>query len=617
MDPICLFNHFHMRFMPYSVLNFHRWDLNMYDPDTDCPAVARTTTLNEELGQIDYIFSDKTGTLTQNVMLFDRCSVGGTSYGGPMRSTAAPVPVGCEESLATALESGNPRVQEFFRVLGICHTVQVEEIAGRKEYKAQSPDEKALVEAADEAGFTFAGDTTVDLTLKVRGCARPEVYEKLNTIEFDSTRKRMSMILRCPDGTIKVFCKGADNIMLARLAEPDGHDAQTLKRHLTDFSLAGLRTLVITSKTVTEADYDEWRGRFDAAAKLVDNRDDALEELANEMERGLTLVGATAIEDKLQEGVPDAIATLKSAGIKLWVLTGDKLETAIEIGKSCRLLTDEMKPFYIVDGETHEEVETQLLQTKADMDRSMESPNHRPFALVITGPSLMFPLPPSAKELKEVAEDGSGIKWTAPMLERQRKLEDLFLEVSVKCRAVLCCRVSPLQKAKVVTLVKVRKQAICLAIGDGANDVSMIRAAHIGVGISGLEGRQAVLASDFSFSQFRFLKNLLLVHGRWSYFRMTAFLRYFFYKNFAFSCVSLWYGFYNGGSAQAAYDPIFISMFNVLFTSVPIMVRSFLIFVVVHVGHVGCLRLPLDCVRFRHQNVVFNHCFWNCFVPLF
>jgi P-type E1-E2 ATPase len=129
-------------------------------------------------------------------------------------------------------------------------------------------------------------------------------------------------------------------------------------------------------------------------------------------------------------------------------------------------------------------------------------------------------------------------------------LEQKFLEIASQCKAVICCRVTPLQKALVVALMKRSKNAVTLAIGDGANDVSMIKEAHIGVGISGQEGLQAVLASDYSIAQFRYLERLLLVHGRWSYYRMCKFLRYFFYKNFAFTLCHFWFSFFCGFSAQ-------------------------------------------------------------------
>ncbi|KAL0613141.1 Phospholipid-transporting ATPase IC, partial [Plecturocebus cupreus] len=151
-----------------------------------------------------------------------------------------------------------------------------------------------------------------------------------------------------------------------------------------------------------------------------------------------------------------------------------------------------------------------------------------------------------------------------------------FVDLACECSAVICCRVTPKQKAMVVDLVKKYKKAITLAIGDGANDVNMIKTAHIGVGISGQEGMQAVMSSDYSFAQFRYLQRLLLVHGRWSYIRMCKFLRYFFYKNFAFTLVHFWYSFFNGYSAQTAYEDWFITLYNVLYSSLPVLLMGLL-----------------------------------------
>uniref|UniRef100_A0A1I8BWB9 PhoLip_ATPase_C domain-containing protein n=1 Tax=Meloidogyne hapla TaxID=6305 RepID=A0A1I8BWB9_MELHA len=185
--------------------------------------------------------------------------------------------------------------------------------------------------------------------------------------------------------------------------------------------------------------------------------------------------------------------------------------------------------------------------------------------------------PTTSEDLKE----GSGgyalvINGEALVHALKAEHEKTFLEIARNCSSVICCRVTPLQKAKVVELVKRNIKAVTLAIGDGANDVSMIRTAHIGVGISGHEGMQAVLSSDFSIGQFRFLERLLLVHGRQSYLRMCKFLRYFFYKNFAYTLTNFWYSFFSGYSAQTVYDPVLISLYNLLFTALPVLAMGIL-----------------------------------------
>lgn len=228
------------------------------------------------------------------------------------------------------------------------------------------------------------------------------------------------------------------------------------------------------------------------------------------------LIGGTAIEDRLQDGVPDTIALLGRAGIKLWVLTGDKVETAINIGFSCNLLSNEMELILFDLPDATTEDASRLLDrhlktfnlTGSDEELAAARKNHEPpeptHALIIDGESLKLVL---SDEL------------------RQR-----FLILCKQCKSVLCCRVSPAQKAAVVSLVKNGLDVMALSIGDGANDVAMIQEADVGVGIAGEEGRQAVMSSDYAIGQFRYLQRLVLVHGRWSYRRLAEMTANFFYK---------------------------------------------------------------------------------------
>ncbi|RWS09297.1 phospholipid-transporting ATPase ID-like protein, partial [Dinothrombium tinctorium] len=580
------------------------WDEKMYYAPNDTPAKARTTTLNEELGQIEYIFSDKTGTLTQNIMTFNKCSISGRLYGevideisGEPLEIIEDVPSVdfswnvhhersfkfYDPSLIDDVHNKKADVHEFFRILALCHTVMCEEKDGTIEYQAQSPDEAALTSAARNFGFVYRSRTPNSITIEVLG--EVEIYELLAILDFNNVRKRMSVILR-KDGKIFLYCKGADSVIFERLSVNCLDLKNQTIEHLNKFAGDGLRTLCIARRELDENVYEKWRVRHHEAITSLDNREDKVNAVYEEIEQNLVLVGATAIEDKLQDGVPQCIANLAAAGIKLWVLTGDKQETAINIGYSCQLLTDEMVEVFIVEGWEFDEVEGELKRCRETIANVIShnqgatnlstitftngndyhnnlvagnqlSPNNispietmqaEPFggfALVVNGHSLVHALQPS--------------------------MERLFLDVASSCKAVICCRVTPLQKALVVDLVKRHKKAVTLSIGDGANDVSMIKTAHIGVGISGQEGMQAVLASDFSIAQFRFLERLLLVHGRWSYYRMSKFLRYFFYKNFAFTLCHFWYAFFCGFSAQTLYDPAFISFYNVFYTSLPVL----------------------------------------------
>uniref|UniRef100_A0A8K9WUD6 Phospholipid-transporting ATPase n=1 Tax=Oncorhynchus mykiss TaxID=8022 RepID=A0A8K9WUD6_ONCMY len=498
---------------------FINWDRKMFCPQCNTAAEARTTTLNEELGQVEYIFSDKTGTLTQNIMSFSKCSINGHAYACSVAMTSLwldfssfnPLadPDFCyyDNGLLKSVKLGDLHSHEFFRLLSLCHTVMSEEKKeGELMYKAQSPDEGALVTAARNFGFVFRSRTPGTVTVTELG--RPVTYTLLAILDFNNIRKRMSVIVRNPEGRIRLYCKGADTLLFERLHSSNNHLMNITTDHL-NYAGDGLRTLALAYRDLSEEQWEEWSERHRQADRATDCREDRLADIYEYIEQDMMLLGATAIEDKLQEGVPETIAILSLANIKIWVLTGDKQETAVNIGYSCKMLTGDMTEVFIISGNTAHALE-------ADM-------------------------------------------------------EGEFVSTACVCRAVICCRVTPLQKALVVELIKKHKKAVTLAIGDGANDVSMIKTAHIGVGISGQEGIQAVLASDYSFSQFRFLQRLLLVHGRWSYLRMCRFLCYFFYKNFAFTMVHFWFGFFCGFSAQTVYDQYFITLYNIVYTSLPVL----------------------------------------------
>uniref|UniRef100_A0A3B3QSE5 Phospholipid-transporting ATPase n=1 Tax=Paramormyrops kingsleyae TaxID=1676925 RepID=A0A3B3QSE5_9TELE len=551
---------------------FINWDRRMFCQRRNTPAEARTTTLNEELGQVEYIFSDKTGTLTQNIMTFNKCSINGHAYGEWEMSRAQRLDFSfnpladrdfCfyDQNLLDSVKLGEPAVHEFFRLLSLCHTVMSEEKSeGELMYKAQSPDEGALVTAARNFGFVFRSRTPSTVTVQELG--RSVTYALLAILDFNNIRKRMSVIVRNPEGKIRLYCKGADTLLFERL-HPCNHDLMNVTSdHLNEYAADGLRTLVLAYRDLSEQQWEDWAERRRSAERAADYREDRLAAAYEEIEQDMMLLGATAIEDKLQEGVPETIAILSLANIKIWVLTGDKQETAVNIGYSCKMLTDDMSEVFIINGHTVQRVREELSGEQGGWHPQQEE---KPQQGSPPAPALPSLLDSISGEYALVISGHS----LAHALEADMERE--FLDTACACKAVICCRVTPLQKALVVELVKKHKKAVTLAIGDGANDVSMIKTAHIGVGISGQEGIQAVLASDYSFSQFRFLQRLLLVHGRWSYLRMCRFLCYFFYKNFAFTMVHFWFGFFCGFSAQTVYDQYFITLYNIVYTSLPVL----------------------------------------------
>ncbi|XP_060214449.1 phospholipid-transporting ATPase 3-like isoform X2 [Lycium barbarum] len=570
-------------------------DLHMYHAESNTPAQARTSNLNEELGQVEYIFSDKTGTLTRNLMEFFKCSIGGEIYGsgiteiemGTAQRTGMRVEV--QKSSNEAREKGfnfddarlmrgawrnepNPDAcKEFFRCLAICHTVlpEGEETPEKIRYQAASPDEAALVAAAKNFGFFFYKRTPTliyvrESHVEKMGQIQDIPYEILNVLEFNSTRKRQSVVCRYPDGRLVLYCKGADNVIYERLRNGENDLKKRTREHLEQFGAAGLRTLCLAYRDLNPDLYESWNEKFIQAKSSLREREKKLDEVSELIEKDLVLIGSTAIEDKLQEGVPACIQTLSRAGIKIWVLTGDKLETAINIAYACNLINNSMKQF-VISSETDEireledrgdqvelarfmkdTVKNELRRCYDEAQELLHSASGPKLALVIDGKCLMYALDPS--------------------------LRVMLLNLSLNCSAVVCCRVSPLQKAQVTSLVRKGAQRITLSIGDGANDVSMIQAAHVGVGISGQEGMQAVMSSDFAIAQFRFLTDLLLVHGRWSYLRICKVVTYFFYKNLMFTLTQFWFTFRTGFSGQRFYDDWFQSLYNVIFTALPVII---------------------------------------------
>ncbi|GAA5960201.1 hypothetical protein JCM8115_002542 [Rhodotorula mucilaginosa] len=531
-----------MEVVKFQQAGFINYDLDMYHAPTDTPALCRTSSLVEELGQIEYIFSDKTGTLTCNQMEFRQCSIGGIAYADVVEESKRGEVFSfsdLQDNLAAGHETARV-IREFLTLLATCHTVIPEYKNEKITYQASSPDEAALVQGADVLGYTFVTRKPQSVFVSIDGKQRE--YQILNILEFNSTRKRMSAVVRTPEGKIKLYCKGADTVIFERLASEGQTFTEATANHLEEYATEGLRTLCIAMRDIPEDEYKKWAVVHSRAAATINGRQDALDKAAEIIERDLFLLGATAIEDKLQDGVPETIYTLQQAGIKVWVLTGDRQETAINIGLSCRLISESMS-LVIVNEDTAVDTKDFLIKRLEAIKNARNAGDFEELALIIDGKNLSFAL--------------------------EKELSSVFLELAVMCKAVVCCRVSPLQKALVVKLVKKNLKAILLAIGDGANDVSMIQAAHIGVGISGHEGLQAARSADVAISQFRFLKKLLLVHGTWSYQRLSKLILYSFYKNIALYMTGFWFAFSNSFSGQVLEESWTLTFYNVVFTVLP------------------------------------------------
>lgn len=599
-------------------------DVKMYYERLDFPCIPKSWSISDDLGQIEYIFSDKTGTLTQNVMEFKKCTIAGTSYGlayteakqGMDKRNGVDIVKEGErwnsaikkdraemvdnlksytqndqfrEHLLTFVsndyvedtiiphtlnETRKKNNEEFMLALALCHTVVTEENAEDptlNDLKAESPDEAALVAVARDLGIVFKKRMRKTLLLDIYGKTRE--YELLHIIPFTSARKRMSCILRTPDGKVLLISKGADNVIYQRLS-PLTSD-EVLKKtalHLEDFAKEGLRTLCIAQKLLEEDDFNKWHERFlEANALIEDSKEEIIAELNDELEQGLTLLGGTAIEDRLQQGVPDAISILSEAGIKLWVLTGDRIETAINIGFSCNLLGNDMKLLVVRPEESN-------MDDAAYIDSLITEYLHDNFNIQAHSEEEV------ESAIKEAAQDHSIPKANTALIidgaaltlvfGENKLVRQKFLLLGKQCKSVICCRVSPAQKAQVVRVVKENLHVMTLAIGDGANDVAMIQAANVGVGIAGEEGRQAVMSADYAIGQFRYLTRLLLVHGRWSYKRLAEMVPCFFYKNVVFTFTCFWYGIYNSFDGSYLYEYTYLMFYNLAFTSLPVIILA-------------------------------------------
>ncbi|KAK9986313.1 hypothetical protein SO802_031264 [Lithocarpus litseifolius] len=574
-------------------------DNHMYDSSSDSRFQCRSLNINEDLGQIRYVFSDKTGTLTENKMEFQRASVYGKSYGSslPMvdllqeqnivaaagRRWKLKSEIAVDSELIELLHkdlTGDERIaaHEFFLTLAACNTVipiltdgtfsscitseLQEDSVEAIDYQGESPDEQALVAAASAYGYTLFERTSGHIVIDVNG--EKLRFDVLGLHEFDSVRKRMSVVIRFPTGAVKVLVKGADTSMFSILAngtKMDDHIRNSTQSHLSGYSSQGLRTLVLAARDLTDEELEVWQCRYEDASTSLTDRVVKLRQTAALIECNLKLLGATGIEDKLQEGVPEAIESLRQAGIKVWVLTGDKQETAISIGLSCKLLTLDMHQI-IINGNSEDECRSLLADAKSNYGvKSWKGRNSSlkwkedgilglPLALIIDGNSLVYIL--------------------------EKDLESELFDLATSCRVVLCCRVAPLQKAGIVDLIKSRTDDMTLAIGDGANDVSMIQMADVGVGICGQEGRQAVMASDFAMGQFQFLKRLLLVHGHWNYQRVGYLILYNFYRNAVFVLMLFWYILCTAFSTTSALTDWSSVFYSVIYTSIPTIVVGIL-----------------------------------------
>ncbi|XP_072323082.1 probable phospholipid-transporting ATPase IIB [Scyliorhinus torazame] len=485
--------------------------------------VVRTSTIPEELGRLVYLLTDKTGTLTQNEMVFKRLHLGTVSYGtdtmdeiqshiigsyaqgNSSHSYSTGSSAGTTPSSKTATsapkvrKSVHSRIHEAVKAIALCHNVTpvYESRAGvngeteyaeadqdfsdeNRTYQASSPDEVALVQWTQSVGLTLVSRDLSSMQLKTPG-GQILPFIILQVFPFTSESKRMGIIVRDDSsGEITFYMKGADVVMSSIVQYNDW-----LEEECGNMAREGLRILVVAKKSLTEEQYQDFENRYNQAKLSVHDRSLKVAAVVESLEREMELLCLTGVEDQLQADVRPTLELLRNAGIKIWMLTGDKLETATCIAKSSHLVSrnQDVHIFRPVMNRGEAHLELNAFRRKHDC------------TLVISGDSLEVCL---------------------------KYYEHEFVELACQCPAVVCCRCSPTQKAQIVKLLQLHTGKRTCAIGDGGNDVSMIQAADCGIGIEGKEGKQASLAADFSITQFKHIGRLLMVHGRNSYKRSAA-----------------------------------------------------------------------------------------------
>jgi len=552
----------------------------MIQRDIEVPGiVVRTTTIPEDLGRLSYLLTDKTGTLTRNEMVFKRIHLGKVSYSPEyfdevaamlkqsftpstgqthshrrQDSSASNISIGSDRKYFmrhTRMDSYEVDKETIYRVnaavtaLALCHNVTpsydndadpnppstptagdaltasansdsvILQLQPRGiTYQASSPDEVALVQWTEKVGLALVQRDLNSMQLQ-SPTGQIMTYDILQIFPFSSETKRMGIIVRDQKTREILFLlKGADTVMSQIIQYSDW-----LQEQCDNMARSGLRTLVVARKFLSEEQYNDFEARYSQAKLAIHDRAARMSTVMSTLEKDMELLCLTGVEDRLQEGVPTTLKGLQDAGIKIWMLTGDKLETAISIAKSSQLVK-KMQEIYIF-----RPVKT---RTEANLElNNFHRKNDCP--LIIRGEDLEVVLKFYSKE---------------------------FMEIACHCPAVVCCRCSPTQKAEVVRLIQTHTKKRTCAVGDGGNDVSMIQTADVGVGIVGKEGQQASLAADFSIMQFSHIYRLILLHGRYSYKRSATLSQFIIHRGliistlqaifssvFYFASVSLYQGF--------------------------------------------------------------------------
>lgn len=496
--------------------------------------IVRTSTIPEDLGRIEYLLSDKTGTLTQNDMEMKKLHLGSICYAGDTIDIVADyvaklLTADPSSGFASKRKDLGARVCEFALVLALCHNVTPTEEDGIVSYQAASPDEVAIVRFCDTIGLRLLKRDRNSITL-LHVLGQQLLFDVLYNFPFNSDTKRMGIVVRDVQKDELWFMeKGADTVMAQIVNSNDWLEEET-----ANMAREGLRTLVIGRKRLNNALYEDFAKLYHEASLAMTGRDAAMQKVIGQyLETDVELLGLTGVEDKLQKDVKTSIELLRNAGIKIWMLTGDKVETAKCVAISAKLIA---RGQYV-----HQVTKVHLADYAMSQLEYLVS-NHN-LCLLIDGESVAFYMKYFRKE---------------------------FFELAIRLPAVIACRCTPQQKADIALAIKeITGKRVC-CIGDGGNDVSMIQCADVGVGIVGKEGKQASLSADFSIDQFHYLLKLLLWHGRNSYKRSAKLGQFIIHRGLIISVAQAIYSVSSHFEPLALYQGWLMVGYSTLYTMAPV-----------------------------------------------
>jgi phospholipid-transporting ATPase len=495
------------------------WDVEMFSRVRGVFVKPGSISLNEELGQVNFIFSDKTGTLTRNKMVLKYVVIGDVcyeynttpgyrsdksdmvvyndgyfqKYAGKTKFTADKtkfenfvIKSDFNQEIGFNLENEANVIEEYWKALALCHECNISEKEGKEVYTGESPDEIELVRASAVQGFVNKKST---LTSVRRLTISQEVkeFEVLKFFEFSSERKRSSVIVR-DNGVIKLYTKGADVIISASLHKDNRKDIhEQVKSYVNDFSLQGFRCLYVGMKIFDEEEYNTLCQELEAAGLNLDDKEEEVKKVTDKFENGVYLIGGTIVEDKLQDDVPETIRDLRLAGIKIWMITGDKIDTAYNIGLSCNLISYDLENFKI-EGEKGVYLEDLQERFDAFVDKHKAKPNLPPYSVLIDAIALDHIINPKRVCNRRCCTVQCGQVICHHPKTCDQMCEEVcetykydFARIAYGAATIICSRVNAEQKAQVVRLIKnYDKRVTTLSIGDGNNDVKMINEAHIG-----------------------------------------------------------------------------------------------------------------------------------------